>query len=305
MRGALARVVALAMLAGASAQGVETPTLNALVTARARVVSAGMDPRVEATAAAWFSNLGYRVLESTTGTLEGAWGGETTRADARFAASYCLDSSTNTSALDAYDFVGWLPVPNAIDDIVNDYADAKVVLFETMVTEWWTNALERAASANALGDACGCGAGATRSTASTCGNADYHYCDVYPCMWERAFGSATPDETTWKTKYIERVREIKAAVPTGRLLTVPITSAALGHATAVKISKRIAQFLGITDDVDAFGERYPFIRRDLGGVALTNAARAWVVFVLITSVYIGLFANKSDPARRFVRRYIC
>ena len=308
---ALALAVAASRIAHAASQtrtqslGVETPPLSALVRARARVASAGMDPVVEATAAAWFARLGYRVLEGETATTRGAWGGEALETDARFATSYCLDASANTSSLVDYDFVGWLPVPNAIEDVVSDYPDAKVVLFETMATEWWENARTRAASAGALGDECGCGASATRSTASTCGNEDYHYCDIYPCAWERAFGSATPDEETWKTKYIERVREIKAAVPTGRLLTIPMTTAPVGHATAVKISKLIAQFLEITDDLDAFGETYPFINRDLRGVALTNASLAWVAFVVVASAYIGFFANKSDPARRFVRRHIC
>ena len=244
-------------------RGVETPPLNAHVSARARVASAGMDPNIEATAAAWFANLGFRVLEGATATTRGAWGGTARESDARFATSYCLDASTNTSALEDYDFVGWLPVSNAIEDVMSDRADFKVVLFETMATEWWEHARTRAESAKALGDACGCGAGATRSTASTCGNEDYHYCDIYPCVWERAFGSATPDEETWKTKYIERVREIKSAAPPGRLLTIPMTAAPVGHATAVKVSKLIAQFLEITDDLDAFGEAYPFLRRDL------------------------------------------
>ena len=304
-RAALVGALAASRIARASSQGVETPPLNAHVSARARVASAGMDPYIEATAAAWFANLGFRVLEGATATTRGAWGGEALETDARFATSYCLDASANTSSLVDYDFVGWLPVPNAIEDVVSDYPDAKVVLFETMATEWWENARTRAASAGALGDECGCGASATRSTASTCGNEDYHYCDIYPCAWERAFGSATPDEETWKTKYIERVREIKAAVPTGRLLTIPMTTAPVGHATAVKVSKLIAQFLEITDDLDAFGETYPFINRDLRGVALTNASLAWVAFVVVASAYIGFFANKSDPARRFVRRHIC
>jgi hypothetical protein len=264
-----------------------------------------MDPNIEATAAAWFANLGFRVLEGATATTRGAWGGTARESDARFATSYCLDASTNTSALEDYDFVGWLPVSNAIEDVMSDRADFKVVLFETMATEWWEHARTRAESAKALGDACGCGAGATRSTASTCGNEDYHYCDIYPCVWERAFGSATPDEETWKTKYIERVREIKSAAPPGRLLTIPMTAAPVGHATAVKISKLIAQVLEITDDLDAFGEAYPFLRRDLNGVALSNVSIAWVAFVVVASAYIGFFANKSDPARRFVRRHIC
>ena len=307
-RGALAALVgalAASRIARASSQGVETPPLNAHVSERARVASAGMDPNIEATAAAWFANLGFRVLEGATATTRGAWGGTARESDARFATSYCLDASTNTSALEDYDFVGWLPVSNAIEDVMSDRADFKVVLFETMATEWWEHARTRAESAKALGDACGCGAGATRSTASTCGNEDYHYCDIYPCVWERAFGSATPDEETWKTKYIERVREIKSAAPPGRLLTIPMTAAPVGHATAVKISKLIAQFLEITDDLDAFGEAYPFLRRDLNGVALSNVSIAWVAFVVVASAYIGFFANKSDPARRFVRRHIC
>ena len=88
-------------------------------------------------------------------------------------------------------------------------------------------------------------------------------------------------------------------------MTIPMTAAPVGHATAVKISKLIAQFLEITDDLDAFGEAYPFLRRDLNGVALSNVSIAWVAFVVVASAYIGFFANKSDPARRFVRRHIC
>ena len=57
-RGALAALVgalAASRIARASSQGVETPPLNAHVSARARVASAGMDPNIEATAAAWFA----------------------------------------------------------------------------------------------------------------------------------------------------------------------------------------------------------------------------------------------------------
>merc|ERR1719329_1924304 len=150
MRGALAALVgalAASRIARASSQGVETPPLNAHVSARARVASAGMDPNIEATAAAWFANLGFRVLEGATATTRGAWGGTARESDARFATSYCLDASTNTSALEDYDFVGWLPVSNAIEDVMSDRVDFKVVLFETMATEWWEHAGTRADAA--------------------------------------------------------------------------------------------------------------------------------------------------------------
>lgn len=51
------------------------------------------------------------------------------------------------------------------------------------------------------------------------------------------------------------------------------------------------------DDFDVFGEAYSFFRRDLNGVAFSNVFIAWVVFVVVVSVYIGFFVNKSDLVR--------
>ena len=89
------------------------------------------------------------------------------------------------------------------------YPDAKVVLFQTMVTEWWTHVQKQAKGAAALGDACGCNEGAVRSSSSACGDSTYHYCDIYPCMYERAFGSVTPNENAWKLKYINAFEKSK------------------------------------------------------------------------------------------------
>jgi hypothetical protein len=87
-----------------------------------------------------------------------------------------------------------------------------------------------------------------------------------------------------------------------------MTTAKVGHATAVKVAKVIAQFLDFTSDVDAFGETYPFIRRDLRGRSLGAVAKAWTITVIVLSVYIGFFAAKKDPARKSLRallRRIC
>lgn len=301
MRAMLAMTMALAVTRATGARALTKPPLNTFVTSRPRVISAGLDPFVEATATEWFGNLGYLTLDSTTSMSAGTWGGSKIGSDARLATSYCLDSSTNTSVVSEYDFMGWLPVPYTLEDLMRTYPDAKVVLFQTMVTEWWTHVQEQAKGAAALGDTCGCNAGAVRSSSSACGDSTYHYCDIYPCMYQRAFGSVTPDEDTWKMKYIERVREIKTVVPEDRLLTVPMTTAKVGHATAVKVAKVIAQFLDFTSDIDAFGETYPFVRRDLRGRAFGSAAKAWTVIVVLLSVYIAFFASKKDPARKSLR----
>lgn len=308
MRAMVAMTMALAVTRATGARALTKPPLNALVTARPRVISAGLDPFVEATAADWFENLGYVTLDSTTTISAGTWGGSKIGSDARLATSYCLDSTTNASVVSEYDFMGWLPVPYALEELMGTYPDAKVVLFQTMVTEWWTHVQKQAKGAAALGDTCGCNEGAVRSSSSACGDSTYHYCDIYPCMYERAFGSVTPNENAWKLKYIQRVREIKTVIPEDKLLTVPMTTAKVGHATAVKVAKVIAQFLDFTSDVDAFGETYPFIRRDLRGRSLGAVAKAWTITVIVLSVYIGFFAAKKDPARKSLRalfRRIC
>ena len=298
-------VLLLATAMRGAEAAVTKPTLKDKVDRRARVFSAGLDPHLEATAAHWFESLGFYALRGTTSVNAGVWGGARMTSDARLSTSYCLDSTTNTSVVSDYDFVGWLPTSAVIEDLVDDYPDAKVILLESVVTEWFDTTSAFASEAAALGDACGCASGATRSTSAECGDATYHYCDVYPCVWRRAFGSETPDADVWKTHYIDRVREIKLAVPRDRLLVLPMTAASVGHATAVRTAKAIADFLDISDDSAAFAETYPFIQRDLVGTALGASARAWVLFTVIASTYILFFMNKSDPARRFVRRYLC
>ena len=84
-----------------------------------------------------------------------------------------------------------------------------------------------------------------------------------------------------------------------------MTTAKVGHATAVKVAKVIAQFLDFTSDVDAFGETYPFIRRDLRGRSLGAVAKAWTITVIVLSVYIGFFAAKKiRRARVCARSYV-
>ena len=94
MRAMVAMTMALAVTRATGARALTKPPLNALVTARPRVISAGLDPFVEATAADWFENLGYVTLDSTTTISAGTWGGSKIGSDARLATSYCLDSTT-------------------------------------------------------------------------------------------------------------------------------------------------------------------------------------------------------------------
>lgn len=276
------------------------PTLNTHVARRARVFSAGMDPLVESRAWTWFSRLGFYALRGESVVGAGAWGGFVGGADARLATSACADGTVNASAAAEYDYVGWLPVASEIEDLVSAYPDSKVVLFETMVTEWWTHAEAAYAEAAKLGTRCGCGG--ARSASSQCGDASHHYCDTFPCLWNRAFGSDVPEEETWKRAYVSRVREIKEAVPSGRLLVVPMTGATISHHTAYKVSKSIAQFLGISDDPDAFAAAYPFAQPEYERSKLSGAAIFWLVLVSIASVYVVWFADSHDPARKFLRR---
>ena len=302
---ALVLVLAIA-LAGRTAHGATTtvvkPTLRAHVARRARVFSPGLDPAVERGAAAWFAHLWFYALREAEAVGSVTLGGAATGSDGSFAKSYCVDARANASTVDAYDYVGWLPMANAIEDMIAAHADAKVILFETICTEWWTHASAARAEAAKLGERCGCSSG-SRSSASECGDSSYHYCDVYPCLWNRAFGSAAPVEETWKRAYIERVRAIKAAVPSDRILTVPMTTNSFSHATAVKISKEIAEFLGISDDTDAFSEAYPFVvLRDVSQTELGKGAVAWSIIVLLLSVWILFLAHRKDPVRKFLRR---
>lgn len=276
------------------------PALNTHVTSRARALSAGMDPVVESRACAWFERLGYYALCGGRVGGAGAWGGAVEGADGRLAASACADATTNASSVVEYDYVGWLPVASEIEDLVSEYPDAKVVLFETMVTEWWTHAEAAYAEAAARGSRCGCGG--TRSSSPECGDATYHYCDIFPCLWNRAFGSDVPDEEAWKRAYVSRVRDIKEAVPSSRLLVVPMTAATVSHHTAFKVSKSIAQFLGISDDPDAFATAYPFAQPEYAASKLSGGAIFWLVLVSLATVYVGFFADKHDPARKFLRR---
>ncbi len=303
-----AACVVAAGCAGARAVDAATttgkPELNTLVTSRARVFSAGLDPFLEATAASWFENLGFLALESTTRVGAGVWGGAAFSADASLATSYCLDADVDTATVDNYDFVSWLPTPSVIEDLFEDYPDAKVVLFESMVSEWYAHAETQAKSAAELGDACGCASGAIRSSSSACGDETYHYCDIYPCMYERLFGSEVPDEETWKSAYIDRVREIKSAIPVDSLLVVPMTTSTHSHAHAVKIAKVIGEFLSITDDVDKFGETYPFMTRNLVGKSLDAGARFWIVVCALIATWVIFFCTKRSPVRRFFRRLL-
>ena len=71
MRAMLAMTMALAVTRATGARALTKPPLNTFVTSRPRVISAGLDPFVEATATEWFGNLGYLTLDSTTSMSAG------------------------------------------------------------------------------------------------------------------------------------------------------------------------------------------------------------------------------------------
>ena len=120
-------------------------------------------------------------------------------------------------------------------------------------------------------------------------------------MYTRLFGSEVPDEETWKSAYIDRLREIKTAIPTASLLVVPMASTQ-SHARAVAVSKAIAEFLSITDDADAFGETYPFMTRNLTGMTLNNGSRFWIALCCVLATWLVFFYERKSPVRKFFRR---
>ena len=120
-----------------------------------------------------------------------------TEKDTRMSVSFCT-STSDVSLLSGYDFANWLPVPNVYDSLVLDFPDAKFILFETPVDAWMERVQEKALAARVMGEQCGCiGAGAVRSLSSECGDETHHYCDVYPCLWERTFASSEARHSTY------------------------------------------------------------------------------------------------------------
>lgn len=88
-------------------------------------------------------------------------------------------------------------VPNVFDSLVIDFPDAKFLLFETPVDVWMKRIKEKALASQVMGERCGCvGQAAQRSLDSECGDNLHHYCDVYPCLWERTFA-------TWEVGPVE------------------------------------------------------------------------------------------------------
>ena len=145
--------------------------------------------------------------------------------------------------------------------------------------------------------------GAVRSSSSACGDSTYHYCDIYPCMYERAFGSVTPNENAWKLKYIQRsVREIKTAIPEDKLFNG-------SHDHRQGWSRHRRQGGESHSSIPRFHLRRRRFRRNLPvhptrpwrSLAFAPVAKAWTITVIVLSVYIGFFAAKKDPARKSLR----
>jgi hypothetical protein len=125
--------------------------------------------------------------------------------DARMAVSYCT-STSDVSLLEGYDFANWLPIPSVYDSLVLDFPDAKFLLFETPVDQWFVRIQAKVLEAQLMGETCGCvGVVAARSLDPMCGDLTHHYCDVYPCLYERVFASYVVDPLAWKEAYINHV----------------------------------------------------------------------------------------------------
>ena len=256
------------------------PELAEYVTARKRVFSLGLDPEVERTAAEWFESLGYVSLHGDRHFAKGYWGGVVSEMDARLAVSTCAGVGSDVSAVSGYDFANWLPVPSVADALARDFPDAKFVLFETPVDAWVKRIEAKADEARALGVKCGCVSArvgdptpAARSTSSACGDATHHVCDAYPCVYEKAFGTADFDAALYREAYVNHIARMKTTVPSDRLLIVPMVG---GH-SPVAVARAVGEFVGLTASPDAFASRYPFEPHMMS----LQGGHAWVTFLFL------------------------
>ena len=274
------------------------PELAEYVTARKRVFSLGLDPDVERTAAEWFESLGYVSLHGDRHFAKGYWGGVVSEMDARLAVSVCTGAS-DVSLVSGYDFANWLPVPSVFDALALDFPDAKFVLFETPVDVFVKRAKAKADEARALGVKCGCVSArvggsipTSRSTSSACGDATHHVCDAYPCVYEKAFGTADFDPTVWREAYVAHIARVKTAISSDRLLIVPMVG---GH-SPVSVARALGEFAGIADAPDAFASRHPFEPRAMS----IRTEHTWSFFLFLGVAVLGalvLFAP-NPYARR-------
>ena len=274
------------------------PELAEYVTARKRVFSLGLDPDVERTAAEWFESLGYVSLHGDRHFAKGYWGGVVSEMDARLAVSVCTGAS-DVSLVSGYDFANWLPVPSVFDALALDFPDAKFVLFETPVEVFVKRAKAKADEARALGVKCGCVSArvggsipTSRSTSSACGDATHHVCDAYPCVYEKAFGTADFDPTVWREAYVAHIARVKTAISSDRLLIVPMVG---GH-SPVSVARALGEFAGITNAPDAFASRHPFEPRAMS----IRTEHTWSFFLFLGVAVLGalvLFAP-NPYARR-------
>ena len=247
------------------------PSLAAGVDARVRTFSVGLDPNLEQTAAEWFESLGYRTLTGDVKYTKGYWGGTKAEADPRLGASFCAGAA-DLSPVEDYDFANWLPVPNLMDDIASAYPDAKFILFESDSARWLDNVYIKAQEAALKGHKCGCGGDVEDRVASAkCALGDgHHFCDLYPCVYERTFATTAVDPDTWVDTYVNHVKQVKSSLGS-RLLVVDMSS---GAQSPIEVSKQIAGHLGMSADPSAFALEHPFEPHVLAHVS----EHRWLVF---------------------------
>ena len=172
-------------------------------------------------------------------------------------------------------------------------------MFETPVEVFVKRAKAKAEEARALGEVrlrqrarVGGPIPTSRSTSSSCGDATHHVCDAYPCVYEKAFGTADFDETVWREAYVAHIAAVKTAIPADRLLIVPMVG---GH-SPVSVARALGEFAGITNAPDAFASRHPFEPRAMS----IRGENRWSLFLYLGVAVLGtavLFAP-NPYARR-------
>ena len=274
------------------------PALAEGVNARVKTFSVGLDPMHEQTAAEWFESLGYRTLTGDVKYVKGYWGGTRAEADPRLGASFCQGAADLAPTQD-YDFANWLPVPNVLDELASTYPDAKFLLFESEPGRWLDNVYIKAQEAALRGAKCGCGGDVEdRVDAAKCRLGDaVHFCDVYPCVYERTFTTSAVDPSAWVDTYVRHVKNVKQSLGS-RLLVVDMET----PQSPISVSQHIAAHLGLSANPEAFALAHPFEPHMLARVS----EHRWLVFWFACVGALGaaiLFAPSpfTDGGARFYR----
>ena len=298
-----------------------TEALASDVSRRVQTFSVGLDPDVEETAAEWFQSLGYRTMSgdeqfahkpsiSTLGFVTPASAPSIFK-DFEMAKAYCETPDGDDKSLGRFgkdfDFANWIPVATWTKKLAGSYPDAKFLLFETPPEIWFGRISRRAQAAEERALECGCDARDDRESwtiSDECGDdvSGNHYCNAYPCVWEKTFGSASPvlHKARWIEKYDEHVKGVKEAfkqpfIGEDRLLVIQESSIRnLARHPPAKTATKLVTFLGMNEeDPESFGLRHPFEPR----LAQKSNDHPWRTgFILLCVAGLGVAALASPNA---------